>query len=495
MYNLVREYKYYVEKFNFKWYTKIGRKLNIKTRNRAINMNYYGGRKMNKPNIIFYFTDQQRFDTCGCYGQKLDITPNLDKLAQEGTVFKHAFTAQPVCGPCRALFQTGQYPTETGCFRNNIALPLDVKTVANYIEDGGYQTAYVGKWHLASNDDPTVSPISNYEQQPVPLERRGGYTGYWRAADILEFTSHGYGGHVWNNDMEEVSFENYRADAMTDLAIEFLDTNKSDKPFFMTISQIEPHHQNDRKHYEGPNGSKERFKDYELPADLANFEGDYRAEYPDYLGCCKSLDDNLGRLVEKLKELEIYDNTVIIFSADHGSHFKTRNKENVIGGDDYKRTGHDGALRIPLVISGGKFKGGKIIDELVSTESLPKTILAIAGIDVDDKMIGEDLQGVAKKVETNHEKVVFAQISESKVGRVIRTEQFKLGVYALNLNGSDVKNSSEYVVDYMYDLRKDPHELTNINTDSSYDVVKTELARTLETLILEKEGIVSKIIL
>ena len=104
-------------------------------------------------NIIFYFTDQQRWDTCGCYGQPLDITPNLDALAAEGVKFENAFTPQPICGPCRALFQTGKYPTETGCFRNNVMLPANVKTLGSYIEEAGYETAYIGKWHLASDGE------------------------------------------------------------------------------------------------------------------------------------------------------------------------------------------------------------------------------------------------------------------------------------------------------------------------------------------------------
>lgn len=92
-------------------------------------------------NILFYFTDQQRWDTCGCFGQPLDITPRLDELAGQGVKFDNAFSPQPVCGPCRALFQTGRYPTETGCFRNNIMLPKGVKTLADYIEQAGYETA------------------------------------------------------------------------------------------------------------------------------------------------------------------------------------------------------------------------------------------------------------------------------------------------------------------------------------------------------------------
>ena len=132
-------------------------------------------------NIIFYFTDQQRWDTCGCFGQPLDITPNLDRLAREGVKFDNAFSPQPVCGPCRALFQTGRYATDTGCFRNNIMLPANVKTLANYLEEAGYETAYVGKWHLASDGDMDGHNTVDHTVTAVPRELRGGYTGYWRA--------------------------------------------------------------------------------------------------------------------------------------------------------------------------------------------------------------------------------------------------------------------------------------------------------------------------
>ena len=86
-------------------------------------------------NILLYFTDQQRADTCGCFGQPLDITPNLDRLAREGVAFPQAYSPQPVCGPYRALLQTGRYATDTGCFRNNVMLPHDVKTLADYMRE------------------------------------------------------------------------------------------------------------------------------------------------------------------------------------------------------------------------------------------------------------------------------------------------------------------------------------------------------------------------
>ena len=439
-------------------------------------------------NIIFYFTDQQRWDTCGCFGQPLDITPNLDQLAREGIKFDNAFTPQPVCGPCRALFQTGKWPTETGCFRNNIMLPSGVKTLANYLEEAGYETAYIGKWHLASEGEP--GGPDDRTTAPVPLELRGGYTGFWRAADVLEFTSHGYDGYVFDENGQRVSFTGYRADCINDMALEFFDQYDGQKPFFMTISQIEPHHQNDHKHYEGPEGSKERFKDFVLPEDLKALGGNAAAEYPDYLGQCASLDENLGRLVAKLKEKGLYENTIIIFASDHGSHFKTRNQDaHLTGGDDYKRTCHDAALRVPLVIAGGPFRGGAAVEELVSTASLPKTILALAGVDVGEAMIGENLLDVVEKKDTARPNEIFAQISESRVGRCIRTARYTYSVYAPGIDGSKAAASERYADDFLYDMELDPYQLNNVVADPAYAQVKAELQERLLDWIEHAEGI------
>ena len=440
-------------------------------------------------NIIFYFTDQQRWDTCGCFGQPLDITPNLDQLAREGVKFDNAFSPQPVCGPCRALFQTGKWPTETGCFRNNIMLPAGVKTLGNYIEEAGYETAYIGKWHLASDGELEKPPTIDHTITAIPRELRGGYTGFWRTADVLEFTSHGYDGFVFDENDRRIDFKGYRADCINDMALEFFDQYDGKKPFFMTISQIEPHHQNDRKHYEGPEGSKERFKDFVLPEDLKVLGGNAAEEYPDYLGQCASLDENLGRLVARLKEEGLYENTVIIFASDHGSHFLTRNRDSHLNGyDDYKRSCHDAALHVPLVITGGPFKGGVAVGELVSTASLPKTILALAGVDVGDAMIGENLLDVVEKKDDNRPNEVFAQISESRVGRCIRTARYTYSVYAPGINGGETAAADVYADDFLYDMEKDPHQLNNVVADPAYVQVKEELRKRLLDWIQRAEG-------
>lgn len=440
-------------------------------------------------NIIFYFTDQQRADTCGCFGQPLDITPNLDRLAHEGVQFQYAYSPQPVCGPCRALFQTGKYPTDTGCFRNNVMLPNNVKTLANYIEEAGYETAYIGKWHLASDGELEKPPAIDHTTTAIPREYRGGYTGFWRAADVLEFTSHGYDGYIFDENNKKLDFKGYRSDCITDFALEFFDERDTEKPFFMTISHIEPHHQNDRNCHEGPIGSKEKYKNCQLPSDLKSLGGNAREEYPDYLGACASLDENLGKLITCLKEKGIYENTVIIYSSDHGSHFQTRNKDSHLNGyDDYKRSCHEACLRVPLVIAGGPFQGGIAIDSLVSTASLPKTILALAGIDIGDGMIGENLLDVVTKNDDNRVNQIFAQISESRVGRVIRTPDYKYAVYAPGIHGGKQASSPIYADDFLYDMNNDPDELHNRINDTSLREIKEALREQLLDWIEQAEG-------
>lgn len=454
-----------------------------------------------KKNILLYFTDQQRWDTIGAYGYPIDVTPTLDKLAKEGVLFENAYSPQPVCGPLRSIFQSGQYPTTIGTYRNNIMLPHDIKTLANYMEDQGYENAYVGKWHLASSGDLEGNQEYDHETTAVPIEFRGGYKGFWRVADVLEATSHGYDGYVFDENNQKREFKGYRVDKITDFALEFFDQYDKKKPFFLTVSHIEPHHQNDRKTYEGPIGSKERFKDYVLPKDLEVLsemypQADAHKEYPDYLGQIRSIDDNLARIIDRLKEENLFDSTVIIFISDHGSHFKTRNNDkNLNGLDDYKRTAHSSASHVPLVIYGPGFNKSKRIDDVVSTASLAKTILAIAGKDIGDKMIGEDLTKFISDQKIDRRNLAFIQISESRVGRAIRTKDFLYAVHAPGKDGFEYASSDYYEDDYMYDLRKDPFELNNIVNDEDYKEIRDELCQILKEEMVkagEKEPIIGR---
>ncbi|MFP4026541.1 MAG: sulfatase-like hydrolase/transferase [Candidatus Brocadiia bacterium] len=422
--------------------------------------------EQNKPNILYFFTDQQRWDTVGCYGQPLDVTPNLDRMAQEGVRFENAFTCQPVCGPARSCIQTGKWATETGCVTNGIALPQDTRTIAHWMSDAGYEVAYIGKWHLAS-----TRGEFDYRTEPIPLERRGGYKDHWLASDILEFTSHGYDGHMFNADNEKVEFKGYRVDCCTDFALDYLKSRKTDKPFFLFLSYIEPHHQNDHNRYEGPEGSKERFGDFEVPGDLVDTEGDWRENYPDYLGCINALDRNFGRLREELEEQGIADDTLIVWTSDHGSHFRTRNGE-------YKRACHDACTHIPMVISGPGFRGGKVCSELVNLIDTPNTVMKTAGLDLPDYMRGEPLQRLVAGDSEDWRDEVFIQISESHCGRAIRTHRWKYSVRAPGTGGG-APGSELYVEDFLYDLEADPHERNNLVDDPAYENVRAELRERL----------------
>ncbi len=428
---------------------------------------------MKGPNIVFYFADQQRWDTLGCYGQKLDVTPNLDKLAAQGVRFENAFTCQPVCGPARACLQSGRYPTQIGCHRNAQALPENITTLADCFSQAGYETAYVGKWHLASNRSSYTAPVDqeNYETRAVPEERRGGYKDFWMAADVLEATSHGYDGYVFDKEGRKREFIGYRADAVNNFAIHYLHQYSGEKPFFLFISQIEPHHQNDHGRFEGPDGSKERFKDFCPPPDMKEGQGDWAQNYPDYLGQCHSLDENVGRLVDTLKDRGLWDNTILFYTSDHGCHFCTRNQE-------YKRSCHESSIHIPLIVRGGDFAGGQVLSELVSLIDLPATLLDCAGIPKPKEFQGKSLKGLVTKTEENWDDCVFIQISESEIGRAIRTRKWKYSVAAKE-DPWEYPGAQVYEEKYLYDLEEDPWEQHNLAADSRYEEVRKKLREKL----------------
>ncbi len=410
-------------------------------------------------NIIFYFSDQQRWDTIN-----EEITPNLFELASEGVLFENEFTCQPVCGPARACLQTGTYATQNGCWSNAIPLPSGTKTLADYFNEAGWQTAYIGKWHLGSDKLPGIG--IHCESTAVPRERQGGYQ-YWRAADCLEFTSHGYDGYVFDENGTKIDFKGYRADKINDFALEYLDNCDKSKPFFMFVSQLEPHHQNDRRRFEGYKDTVDNYKAYPIPDDLTFLKGDYEEMYPDYISAINRLDYNFGRLVNKLKELGIYDDTVLIYSSDHGCHFKTRNLE-------YKRSCHDSSIHTPLIIKGGGFNGGRIEKRLVSLIDIPPTLLSLAEIPIPSEYAGFDL---TKQIENKNEarKCVFMQISESQCGRAIRTPKYMYSVRDIRPGSALRASSKVYFEDYLYDLEKDPNEKTNLIKSPEYAEIRQDL--------------------
>lgn len=412
-----------------------------------------------KPNIIFYFSDQQRADTFNA-----DVMPELTQLSEDGVVFENSFTCQPVCGPARACLQTGKYATECGCYWNGIPLPGNTPTLADIFNENGYDTAYIGKWHLASDRYPNKG--LHCEKTAIPREKLGGYN-YFRGADVLEFTSHGYDGYIFDESGNKIDFNGYRADCINDFAVEYVNNHSNDKPFFMFVSQLEPHHQNDHGHFEGYKETINNFKDYPIPEDLKFLKGNYTEEYPDYISAINRLDYNLGVLVNTLKEKGIYDNTIIVYTSDHGCHFKTRNAE-------YKRSCHDASIHTPLVIFGGAYNRKGVCDDIVSLIDLPPTLLSFAGIEPPEEYSGVS---IPLTDEPHSRKTAFVQISESQIGRAVRTKRWKYSAKGIG-SGQMGYKSKFYVDDFLYDLESDPFEQNNLVKDGNYQKVLAQM-RTL----------------
>ncbi|RPI08722.1 MAG: arylsulfatase, partial [Acidobacteriales bacterium] len=252
-----------------------------------------------RPNVLVFYTDQQRWDSVGAYGGPMDLTPNLDRMTKSAVRFEHAFTSQPVCAPARSTIQTGKYPTTTGVIRNNLVLKDDEQTMAHHFKRAGYQTGYIGKWHLAAT-----------REKPVPLERRGGYDEYWAAADALEFSSGAFEGRVFDAANRALEFKKYRVDFLTDLAVDFIRQRKPN-PFYLFISYLEPHHQNDANRFIAPEGYADRYRNnFYIPPDLAPFPGDWKSQLPDYYGIIARIDECFGRVLKELTDQRLDDNTI-----------------------------------------------------------------------------------------------------------------------------------------------------------------------------------------
>jgi arylsulfatase A-like enzyme len=332
------------------------------------------------------------------------------------------------------------------------------RTLAHRFNDAGYHTGYIGKWHLGS---PQYFGA-------VPRAQQGGYLS-WLGANILEFVSDAFNCRVWDSHGNEHRLPGYRVDAITDAAIRHVDERSRHKqPFFLFVSLLEPHHQNSRDDYPAPPGYEARYAPALLPPDLRVPHGSALQHWPGYCGMIKRIDEAFGRMLDALESLGLRDDTVVLFTSDHGNHFKTRNKE-------YKRSCHDASIRVPTALSGPGFDGGGAVSRLVSLIDLPPTLLDAAGLDAPADMAGRSLLPLLRHSKHPWPDEVFLQISESQTGRAVRTARWKYAVRSPEVDGNGDAVSKPfaetYVDDCLYDLKADPWELTNLVGYTSHTAV------------------------
>ena len=421
---------------------------------------------LHHPNVIVFLTDQQRWDTTGVHGNPLDLTPNFDRFASFGTHLHTTCTCQPVCAPARSVLQTGRYATNTGVFRNGIVLDPNMTTLAGYFRAAGYTTGYIGKWHLASGD-------------PTPRGEQGGYE-YWLGSNALEHTSDTYRTVMYDADGREHFLPGYRVDAVADAAIRWI-AEPREQPFFLFLSFLEPHHQNHLDDYPPPDGYRERYTGRWVPPDLQALGGSAAQHLGGYFGMVKRLDEAFGRLLDALKSMGLIEETIVLYTSDHGNHFKTRNGE-------YKRSGHEASIRVPTALGGPGFEGGGTVRRLVSLVDLPPTLLDGAGIEVPASFEGRSVVPLLHGGSAGWQDDLFMQISEAEVGRAVRTMRWKYGVVAPGLDGNSRPDADSYDEAYLYDLAADPYELTNLLGLESHRAVSERMRARLLKRIEAVEG-------
>ncbi len=419
------------------------------------------------PNILVVLTDQQRWDTVGLNGNPLDLTPNFDRVARRGVHLKHCFTPQPLCGPARACLQTGRYATAVSCHQNRCVLPTDAATLAKSFAAAGYRTGMVGKWHLGRFSE------------PEPPELRGGYE-HWMCLDAAARESRGLWDTRFYDTNDQLVFRpGYRTDAVADEAIRFVGEARS-RPFFLWVSFVAPHQQNRVNAFRAPEGYAERYQGRWMPPDVAArigvengfVGGSAHKDLAGYCGMVRRVDEAFGRMLDALRSYGLTENTVVMFTSDHGCHFRTQRGE-------FKRTCHDASIRVPGMIAGPGFDRGQEVRRLVSLVDLPPTLLDAAGLTVPASMQGRSIQPLLRDPDVEWPDDVFVQVSGSMVGRAVRTRRWKYAVEAPQANAWHDPGSDRYVEAELYDLEYDPYELENLIGRVSHQTVCDRLRATL----------------
>ncbi len=430
-----------------------------------------------QPNVLMVCSDQFRADFVGINRQNPSvITPNIDALAARGTNFQFAVCNQPLCSPSRASFLTSRYATETKVWALEIELDHSLPTIATEFRKAGYSANFMGKWHVSDKNDAQGKP--QYGWLP-PGPTRGGFDDLWEGANITELVSHPDEGNYYADDGTDLRYHNeYRVDFTVDRACAFIE-KKHEKPWFLFLSQLEPHQQNDMNAFVPPERYAKDYQDAFVPRDLRNLPGDWRSHLQGYYGCVQAIDDSVGKLVASLQSSGQLENTVICFFSDHGCTFRTR-----IG--EYKRSPHDSSIRVPLIFAGPGFDRGSTVSEVVSLLDLTPTLLDAAGISVPASMKGRPLKPMLDlpEVRRNWQNAAYIQISQSVCGRAIRTADWTYACYDPAVAHGEAPWSKTYTDFALYSNAADPCQQVNLAGRPDFKATANRLREQLREMII-----------
>ncbi len=337
----------------------------------AATMGY--GQHSQKPNIVFVFADQWRAQATGYAGDPNVKTPNLDQLSRVAVNLCNAVSCCPVSSPYRGSLLTGQYPLTHGLFVNDVPLDSNATTIAKVMKNAGYQTAYIGKWHVDGHGRSSF----------IPKTRHQGFD-YWR---VLECT-HDYNQSFYYGDTpEKKMWKGYDAFDQTDTAITYIKEHKN-KPFVLFLSWGSPH-----SPYET---APQKYRDMYKPQDMILRPNvlDYRAEdakktLAGYYAHCTALDDCIGKLISSLKEMGIYNNTIFVFTSDHGDMLGSKGLWD-------KEVPFDEAIRVPFLLSYPEAKVNGLREVPINSADIMPTLLGLCNIKIPSTVEGKDFTNYIK---------------------------------------------------------------------------------------------------
>jgi arylsulfatase A-like enzyme len=431
--------------------------------------NRFSKTNLPRPNLIYVFADQLRYQSVGYAGDEKAITPAIDRFASQGANFYNAISTMPVCAAHRASLFTGKYPTTTGMVINEIRINPNHECFGHVLTKAGYQTGYIGKWHLWANVLEHHYESKNSFVPPGP--HRLGFDGYWAAYNY----NHRYYGSFYHIDSPEKIYHGegvYEPDSQTDLTINFI--NKAagtDKPFALFLSYGPPHDpwregNYPKKYYDMFEGVK-----FGNPPNY-NSEPDKRAdnwgrlrprhieklEYWRrlYYALTTSLDDNFERLLKAVEKAGITNNTIIVFTSDHGEMFGAHGRRA-------KNIFYEEAVRVPFLVRWpGHIPSGTISDVCLGTVDIMPTILSLMDLPVPKEVEGMNLSHCALVKSGPEPPAAFMQnlgaCSDWYDGyewRGLRDKQF---TYARYRDGAE----------FLFDNRKEPYQMTNLVQNPKY---------------------------
>ncbi|MEM7336385.1 MAG: sulfatase [Chloroflexota bacterium] len=430
---------------------------------------------MSQPNVLFIFSDQQRYSALGCSDNPIVKTPNIDALAEQGVVLDNAFSSCPICGPYRGQLMTGKYSHANGVVDNEYGLYPNQDTLPRAFGAAGYKTAYVGKWHLGYG--------------PYAPEDREGFDTL-----IANNCDHDHNDiYLYDNENGPIRSEKWGPTWETDIAMQWMEEHVAEnpqQPFGLLLSWGPPHwtgHVYDQY----PN----EFDTYDpatldLPPNVPpQLEAFARQELAHYYGNVTALDHEVGRLMATLEQLNIAEDTIICYTSDHGDHLSSHGYGKPF--DNWlhyskrasKATPFDESIHVPFVVRyPNKIRAGERSDILFSSVDIMPTLLGLAGVTCPDGVQGQDLSAALLGEDGLTTDSVYLQIlgpgwpkRGDWVGfwRGVRTERW---VYARWLGGKDI---------WLFDREADPYEMKNLAGQEAYTDIQATLEDRLQQWVKE----------